>query len=103
VNSGIVTFPSFHVVLALLPVLALWPRRVLRPFLALVSAAICLSTLTTGWHYATDGIGGLVVTILAYWIAGKTNRWLAEKPSGTPAQYTMIPWVELPRRNVFEK
>jgi len=32
INCGIVAFPSFHVVLAVLPVFALWPNRVLRPF-----------------------------------------------------------------------
>lgn len=67
--SAIVSFPSFHVVLAILSTIALWGVRRARPLLWVLTIAICASTLTTGWHYAVDVIGGLFVTLIAHLIA----------------------------------
>ncbi len=63
--AAIVSFPSFHVVLALLSAAALWPYRKLRLVLVTLCAAICVSTVTTGWHYLIDLVGGLAVTLAA--------------------------------------
>jgi membrane-associated phospholipid phosphatase len=72
VNSDIVSFPSFHVVLAVLSAWALGCVRLLRPLAWIVCAFICVSTITTGWHYGIDVLGGLVVAAgaiaLSAWI-----------------------------------
>jgi membrane-associated phospholipid phosphatase len=65
-ESGIVSFPSFHVVLAILSISALWEFRLMRPLLVILGAAICVSTVTTGWHYFIDVIGGFLVAAAAY-------------------------------------
>ena len=64
-KSAVVAFPSFHVVLAVLSVIALWNLRWVRWFALTLGTLICISTISTGWHYGIDVIGGLVVTYLA--------------------------------------
>ncbi len=63
--SGDISFPSFHTILALI---CAWVWRdfrwVFMPF-SLWSVLIILSTLTTGWHYLTDVIGGILVFIIS--------------------------------------
>jgi membrane-associated phospholipid phosphatase len=74
--SPVVTFPSFHVIVALVCGLSLWVFRRLRWITAALTAAICISVITTGWHYLTDVIGGIAVVAVADFI---TRRWLLEK------------------------
>jgi len=69
--AAIVSFPSFHVVLALLSAAGLWQCRKFRPLLVALSTAICISTVTTGWHYMTDVLGGFAVTATAYPLANR--------------------------------
>ncbi len=69
VKSAVVAFPSFHVILAVLSVIALWNIRWIRWFAFTLGMMICVSTVTTGWHYGIDVIGGLAVTYLAQGIA----------------------------------
>ncbi len=77
-GGGIVAFPSFHVALALLSAIGLWGVRRLRWFAMGVALLICLSTVTTGWHYLTDVLGGLAVTAaacaLAHWTIQSWKR-----------------------------
>jgi membrane-associated phospholipid phosphatase len=67
--AGVVCFPSFHVIWAILCAAALWGFRRLRIPVALLSAMIIGSTLTTGWHYFSDVLGGIVVAVLSLKIA----------------------------------
>lgn len=71
-TCGLITFPSFHVSLAVLGAFALWPFRWLRPFSLAFAALIAVATVTTGWHYASDGIGGILVA----WIGIAVARWI---------------------------
>jgi membrane-associated phospholipid phosphatase len=68
-SGGVVSFPSFHVVLALLCAAALWPIWKLRWIVAPLSALVCLSTITTGWHYGIDVLGGAAVAAMAQSLA----------------------------------
>jgi membrane-associated phospholipid phosphatase len=54
--EGIVTFPSFHAIWALLLILAMptWPMIIL-------NGLMIISTVTTGGHYAIDVVAGMLV------------------------------------------
>ena len=67
--AGVVAFPSFHVVLAILPAIALWPIRRIRYVAATLAATVCVSTVTTGWHYLTDVFGAGAVVLISHKIA----------------------------------
>ncbi len=62
-NGGIVSFPSFHVVLAILSAFALSSIRSLRAPVWILAVLICISAVSTGWHYGFDVFGGVIVAI----------------------------------------
>ena len=64
-DAGIVAFPSFHVLLAMMSALALGAVRRLRAIAWTLAVLVAVSTLTTGWHYLTDVLGGLALTVIA--------------------------------------
>jgi hypothetical protein len=67
--GAIICFPSFHVIWAIFCAAALWGFRLLRVPVALLSGMIIVSTVTTGWHYFIDVLGGIVVAVLSLAIA----------------------------------
>jgi membrane-associated phospholipid phosphatase len=73
--SGLITFPSFHTILAVLAALALRRTRWLRWPAALLALLIVLSTITTGWHYVADVLAGLLVALLSFGTA-RAYLWL---------------------------
>jgi membrane-associated phospholipid phosphatase len=68
-ESGIVCFPSFHTLLAVVSCVALWSIKPLRIPAVLLATCVVLSTLTTGWHYLVDVLGGLLLAILSIAVA----------------------------------
>ncbi len=60
-EGSVVAVPSFQVVLAVLSVVALWNVRWARWFAFVLGTLICVSTITTSWHYLFDVIGGLAL------------------------------------------
>lgn len=64
-SGGLITFPSFHVVLAILATRGLWSFHWLRPIVATICLLIAVSTVTTGWHYASDTIAGAATAFLS--------------------------------------
>ena len=68
--EGIITFPSFHVVWAVLLSIALGWRWIIA-----LNVLVILSTVPVGMHYAIDIIGGLLVCGLVVPLA---NRWLCK-------------------------
>ena len=48
---------------------ALWGFRPIRIPAAILSVLIILSTLTTGWHYFSDVLGGIVVAAISMAVA----------------------------------
>ena len=67
--NAIICFPSFHVIWAIFCVAALWGFRFLRIPVALLAGTIIVSTVTTGWHYVIDVLGGIAVAGLSLAIA----------------------------------
>lgn len=65
VNAGIVSFPSFHTVLAVMAAFALRGIRILWVAAWIICGLICISTITTGWHYGIDVIAGLVLSVVS--------------------------------------
>jgi len=63
--AGVVCFPSFHVIWAVLAAHTLWGFRWLRVPAATVAGLIIVSTLTLGWHYFVDVLAGLIVASIA--------------------------------------
>ncbi|NOX59544.1 MAG: phosphatase PAP2 family protein [Planctomycetes bacterium] len=61
VPTGLVTFPSFHTTWAILLACALWRHKGWFAFGIVVNALIVLATLTTGWHYLSDLLGGIIL------------------------------------------
>lgn len=74
-TTGVVTFPSFHALLALLAGWGLAPMRGVGPVAVLTAAGIVLATMATGWHYAADVLGGAAVCAAAIGISGWAARW----------------------------
>lgn len=64
-DAGIVALPSFHVLMAVLSATALSAIRQLRWPVWILAALITISTITTGWHYLTDVIGGIVLAAIS--------------------------------------
>ena len=62
--EGLITFPSFHTVWALLLVAAC--PRPLKAVSVLLNAAVIVATLTTGWHYLSDVLAG-IDRVLRWW------------------------------------
>jgi membrane-associated phospholipid phosphatase len=74
--DAIICFPSFHVIWAILCAAALSGFRLLRVPVALLSGMIVVSTVTTGWHYFVDVLGGIAVAGLSLAIANAYLRRL---------------------------
>jgi membrane-associated phospholipid phosphatase len=72
--AGIVCFPSFHAIWAILCAVALWGFRPLRIPVALLSALIIASTVTTGWHYFTDVLAGFIIAAISIAFARACTR-----------------------------
>jgi len=64
-DAGIICFPSFHAAWAIFFAASLWWLRPLRIPIALASAMVILSTMTTGWHYFVDVFGGIILAIFS--------------------------------------
>jgi membrane-associated phospholipid phosphatase len=67
--TGIICFPSFHVIWAITCVAALWGYRILRIPVGLLASMIVVSTVTTGWHYFTDVLGGVAIVAFSLFAA----------------------------------
>ena len=80
--EGIVSFPSFHTVLALLGILASWHVRYLRwPYLVL-NCLVILSVPVDGSHHMIDVPGGIAVGLMSFYLAGwLLNRQAKLKPA----------------------
>ncbi len=80
-----ITFPSYHSVMAVL--LAYAARGTFLSFLSLVLNALMLvSVPTEGGHYLTDAIAGIAIAVSSILLVRFTARWLTRRnaPRQTP-------------------
>lgn len=66
--TGLVGFPSFHTVMALMSLIAIWPYRLARLALIVVNTALLPAILIHGGHNLMDVLGGTVVTAVSWWL-----------------------------------
>ncbi|MCX7285943.1 MAG: phosphatase PAP2 family protein [Novosphingobium sp.] len=66
--SGVVTFPSFHAVMALAVAHAAWPYRHLRLAASVWAALVLVSTIPIGGHYLVDVAGGAGLFLVLAWL-----------------------------------
>ena len=81
--AGVITFPSFHTILAILSALALWRIPYVRWLAALLACLILVSTVTTGWHYLVDVLAGIAIAAVSV-AAVRGYAWLEGKMGGLP-------------------
>jgi hypothetical protein len=78
---GLVTFPSFHVCLAVLTAWALAPIPILGPLAIALNAVVVVATLGAGGHYLPDLLAGFVLSVAV--IGGRAIlRGRRARPSG---------------------
>lgn len=82
--EGLITFPSFHTCWAVLLAWAFSGRRSLRLPAVLLNTAVVLSTMTTGWHYFTDVLGGLATAGMAIAVSTAWARQRTKERAATP-------------------
>lgn len=68
--AGLICFPSFHVIWAILCARALWGFRYWRIPIAIFTGLMIFSTMTTGWHYFCDVLAGILIAGISTLIAG---------------------------------
>ncbi|VWC04824.1 PAP2 family protein [Burkholderia lata] len=73
-SQGLVSLPSFHVMLALLLAYAVRHVRYLFPASVVLNAVMIVSTPTQGGHYLADVIAGIVFGVLSLVVV---RRWMA--------------------------
>ncbi len=73
-DTGNICFASFHVLLAILSCLAHSSNKPQRITAIVVSFCVAVSTLTTGWHYIADVLGGLTLAVAWILIAKAYTR-----------------------------
>lgn len=70
-DGGMIAFPSFHVIWAILLCYSLRGKKIfLYPFAA-INVLVILSTLFLGWHYLVDVIAALTVVVITLAITKK--------------------------------
>lgn len=68
--EGLITFPSFHTIWGVLMIAAFRRTRLAVPA-TILNVVMIASTITTGMHYATDVLGGLLVCLIIFPISNK--------------------------------
>jgi len=67
--SGLIAFPSFHTVWAVLVAYAFKNKKILFYPVLIFSSLLIFSTLATGWHFLIDVIAGIVLAVISIWVA----------------------------------
>jgi uncharacterized membrane protein YiaA len=93
--AGVLTFPSFHAISAILYIWAFWPILWMRPFTLLCNGTMIVSTPVGGGHFFVDVIAGIAVAAFCIYaaryldlaVAGRTARRDPPPTLRKPADY----------------
>lgn len=69
--TGLIGFPSFHTVMALVSLVAVWPYRPLRLLALVPSVLLVPGILVHGGHNLADMLAGVAITAAAWALAGR--------------------------------
>ncbi len=80
--GGISAMPSMHVTIATLLAFSGWSiNRIWGWLLSLFAVSIMLGSVHLAWHYAVDGLAGIIIAALCWYSAGWiARRWLRAMP-----------------------
>lgn len=76
--GGMIAFPSFHVMWAVITTYAALPYRKLFWGVAVLNVLVVASTLLLGWHYLVDVPSGILLGVLSLYAGELTYRRLAK-------------------------
>jgi hypothetical protein len=68
-TTGLIGFPSFHTVMVLISLFGVWPYRLLRYPLIVVTALMVPAILIHGGHNLCDVLGGAAITMVCWYLA----------------------------------
>lgn len=72
--KGMIAFPSFHTVMALMTLIAAWPYRIPRYLLIGINIILLPGILVFGGHHLVDVLGGFVLTVACWFLAVRIYR-----------------------------
>lgn len=70
-EGGMIAFPSFHVIWAILFAYACRNQKYLYYAMIVLNILVIASTLFLAWHYLADVIGGILVAWVSIWLSYK--------------------------------
>lgn len=65
-TTGLIGFPSFHTVMALMSLIAVWPYRPLRYVIIAMNTSLLPAILIHGGHNLMDVFGGTLITVTSW-------------------------------------
>lgn len=85
--APLVALPSWHSIFAVLSAVALARVRIVRGIAAAWTTLILVSCITTGWHYASDVLAGVGMSLLSAYAARRVELRFNEKPDARPDRH----------------
>jgi hypothetical protein len=82
--AGMVSFPSFHTIVAILTAWALWPLRIVGPIALLLNAILIVSTVPWGGHYLIDIPAGAAIAVLGIMVIAHRGKFILAPMKAAP-------------------
>ena len=70
-DGGLIAFPSFHVVWALILTYCCFPKKYIFYPLFIYNLILIASTVLLGWHYLMDVLSGILLALIGIYLAEK--------------------------------